>query len=200
MPSRRQEYLRPKIRMRQFLSAKQAGQVEWVYGSFLLLFLGILLWAQLQLEAYQSSARYLEDALAASNLASAIVDVEEYGSSHTILIADPMEAYQRYCIAVQSNLGLDEEWRSGNQTLISGRVIPVSYIIYNVKTDIVDVYEVNADGRMSYRQEMLGAVTAPNGIEIVSTGIYSEISYPVEGILGLTVEARKGKLVDIVRN
>ena len=33
---------------------------------------------------------------------------------------------------------------------------------------------------------------------IEETGVYSEITYPVEGFLGITVTAEKSKLVDVV--
>ena len=57
------------------------GQAGWSAGLFFLLFLAVLLRGFIQLEIYRTTSLYLEDALAASNLASAVVDVEEYGIS-----------------------------------------------------------------------------------------------------------------------
>lgn len=179
---------------------KQEGQVEWAAGLFFLLFFVIFLCAQLQINGYRATALYLEDALAASNLASAVIDLEEYGISHTIQIENPDAAFERYLDALKENLSLDENWECSNRSLISGKVVVENYIVYNVKNGVVNVYYVGADGRLQESTGMLGFVEAPNGVIIESTGIYSEISFPVEGFLGVVTETRKGKLVDVVPN
>ena len=51
------------------LQSTEKGQIGWAAGLWLLLFLGCLLCALIQLDVYRSSAQYMEDALAASNLA-----------------------------------------------------------------------------------------------------------------------------------
>lgn len=178
--------------------AREPGQIGWITALFFLLFLGILLCTCLQIFAYRASSLYLEDALAASNLASAVVNLEEYGRSHVLLVESPEEAYERFCSAVYENLHLDENWEGSNKALISGKVKVESYIIYNVKNDIVTVDQVVGDGGAHQWQGSLGTVAAPNGIVIESTSIYSELSFPVDSFFGITVNARKGKLVDIV--
>ena len=69
----KREYRLPKTENRQETEKAESGQVSWVLGLFLILFLAILLYMQLQLAMYKASARYLEDALALSNLASAVI-------------------------------------------------------------------------------------------------------------------------------
>ncbi len=177
---------------------KYPGKAEWACGLFFLLFLAILLCAQLQMSIYRSSSMYLEDALAASNLASAVIDIQEYGISHTIQIEDPWRAYLLYLEAVRGNLNLDENWECANKSLIAGKVTVDEYIIYNVKGERVLVFYVNGDGEIRQEEYSLGEVRAPDGSEIENTSIYSEITFPVEGFLGVAVEAHKGKLVDIV--
>ncbi len=176
----------------------ESGQVEWATGLFFLLFLGILLCTVLQVDIYRCSARYLEDALALSNLASAVVDVEEYGISHTLTIRDPLQAYERYQAAVKGNLDLDENWECGAVRMISGPVNIVNYTVYNVKDSAVEIYRFDENGLMTRWNETLGTAAAPNGVLIESTGVYSEITYEVEGLFGVKVRARKGKLADIV--
>lgn len=44
-----------------------------------------------------------------------------------------------------------------------------------------------------------GEVKSPDGQYIEHTGVYSEITYFVEGFMGTDMEAHKGKLVDVVR-
>ena len=72
------------------------------------------------------------------------------------------------------------------------------YIIYNVTGTKVQVWERNGDGRILEWEGTLGEVRTPGGQTIENTGVYSEITYPVEGFLGITVTAEKSKLVDVV--
>ncbi|MCM1534466.1 MAG: hypothetical protein NC126_00915 [Clostridium sp.] len=173
------------------------GQAQWAAGLFMVLFLAVLLCGELQIESYRASALYLEDALAASNLASAVIDVEEYGISGLLQIKDPIQSYELYQEALKENLGLDEEWECANKGLISGKVKVERYIVYNVQGSRVFVHTLSADGEWEESTETLGELRAPDGVLIESTGIYSEISFPVEGFPGVTVQAHKGKLVDI---
>lgn len=190
---------RTKCGQKKFnLLRRKSGSIEWVTGLFFILFLVILLCAELQLSVYCASSLYLEDALAASNLASAVIDIEEYGISHTVRIAEPVEAYGRYVKAVKENLQLNESWECTNSTLISGPVSIVKYVVYNVEKDGVKIFHVSGDGRVREEQGVPGRVVAPNGVAVEETSIYSEISFPVKGFPGITVQAHKGKLVDIV--
>ena len=78
----KREYRLPKTENRQETGKAESGQVSWVLGLFLILFLAILLYMQLQLAMYKASARYLEDALALSNLASAVIDISGSMAAH----------------------------------------------------------------------------------------------------------------------
>lgn len=181
------------------VNRKESGQTGWAAGLFLALFLGIFLCAVLQLERYRATALYLEDALAASNLASAVIDVAEYGISHTILLSDPREAYERYLLAVRGNLNLNDEWEGSAGSLVQGPVSVVNYIVYNVRDDMVTVYCFDADGVLSQWQEDLDNAKAPNNVSIVSTSVYSELRFEVIGFPGISVKAHKGVLADITR-
>ena len=139
----RREYLRQKIKTKMWDTER--GQVSWVFGLFLLLFLSILLCMQLQIALYRESAMYMEDALALSGLASAVIDVEEYGITQKVRITDPEEAYERYCHALKENLGLDDAVYAGNRKLISGQVTVQQYILYNVSGEQVEVWQKGAD-------------------------------------------------------
>lgn len=187
------------LKKKRFLPQNtESGQVGWTAGLFFLLFLGVLLCALLQMEIFRSSSRYLEDALAMSNLASALVDVEEYGISHRLLIRDPAQAYERYQEAVKGNLNLNERWECPALEMVSGPVNIVDYTVYSVSGNDVMVSHFDENGLMSQWEDSLGSATAPNGIPIQSTGVYSEITYLVKGLFGIEVEAHKGKLVDVV--
>ena len=176
----------------------ESGQIGWTAGLGLLLFFGVLLCACMQMEVFRASSQYMEDALAASNLAAAVVDVEEYGISHALLIASPEDAFVLYCTAIKGNLNLDDTWKCPNKGLISGPVCVERFIVYNVVQNTVEVSCVNADGSLDCWQGTLGQEAAPNGITVEHTGIYSEISYQIKGVFGIIVPAVKGKLVDVV--
>lgn len=177
---------------------REAGKIEWVTGLFFLLLLAVLLCTQLEISMYQTAGGYLEDALAASNLASAVIDVEEYGISHTVRIADGWQAYGRYRNAVQGNLRLNDDWENPESAVMAGKITVENYTIYNVRGDQVNVWSIREDGGVSTMQGNLGSIFAPNGKKIEHTSVYSEISFPVKGLFGVRVQAHKGKLVDIV--
>ena len=87
---------------------------------------------QFKIYAYMVAGAYVEDALAASNLASALIDVEEYGRNHNVRIGDTQNAFRIYRDALHYNLALDEEGYSAKEELLSGRVQLQEYIVYNV--------------------------------------------------------------------
>ena len=192
-----------KLKRREFplqsIRKKDSGQVEWVSGLFFLLVLATVMYTRLQIASWSSTAVYLEDALAASNLASALIDVEEYGRTHKVWISDEQRAFAIYREAVRANLGLDEQWKCMNEGLITGPVEIANYTIYNVDGQQVEVVRMGGEGEVLERRvSALGTVTAPDGSPVEYTGIYSELKFSVYGFPGMLVEARKGKLVDIV--
>lgn len=166
---------------------------------FSILFLGVFLCALLQMELYKTTSLYLEDTLAASNLASAVVDLKEYGRTHKILIEDSHVAYERYKQAVKGNLNLSDAWEGQSGGVIQGNVQIMNYTIYNVDGSNVTVYHYDENGLMTSWTEVLGSASAPNGILIESTSIYSEIAYMVKGLFGIEVQAYKGNLADIAK-
>ncbi len=184
--------------IRKKIGSRQKGQVQWVIGLFFIIFLTVLLYAQLQLMQYRITGLYLEDALAASNLASAVIDIEEYGISHEIQISDPWKAYERYCQALMGNLNLNEIWECPNKQIIAGKVTVLNYTIYNVQDQKVTIYSITPNGGVITYCEGLGQAKAPNGKVIENTSVYSEIGFPVKSFIGNQVEAQKGKLVDVV--
>lgn len=198
MHLRSKEFLRQKARKKLQYFSREYGQVQWIQGYFFLLFLAVILCSRLQVDVYRTSALYLEDALAASTLASAVIDVEEYGRTHNILVDNPYAAYERFCVAVKGNLQLDDNWECGNKGLISGAVQVANYTIYNVKDELVMVYEMES-GSIREWQGVLGSVNAPDGTLIEETSIYSELIFPVESF-GFVTQAHMGQLVDIVTN
>lgn len=178
---------------------REDGQISWGVGMFLVLFLALYLYAALQMERFRAASLYLEDALTASNLASVVVDIEEYGISHRILIPDCRAAYDRYQVAVCGNLNLNHGWRTPDGGVIEGEVRVLNYTVYNVDGDVVRISSFDESGQLRESVGLLGEVYSPHGVGIESTSVYSEITFPVECFPGVYVEAWKGKLVDVVK-
>lgn len=179
-------------------SLAEEGMIGWSLGVFMMLYLCILSVAIMSIEQFRIAGLYMEDALAASNLASAVVDLEEYGISHVLYLSEKERAYDKYVAALKGNLSLNEEWVSENRRLVSGKVTCVKYIIYNVRDNSVEILSRDSEGRWDSEYGRLGEVKAPNGVTVEHTGIYSEISFPVKSFFRVEVLAHKGKLVDIV--
>ena len=179
---------------------KQSGQISVLIPMYLMLFVLVVIAYSLQKYQYNATKIYTEDALAASNLASAVADIQEYGISHNIVIAEPDNAFELYKEAIQINMGLDTNWESANKKMISGRVDVIDYIVYNVSGNDVDVYCYGENSYHTFIADGLGSVRAPNGQKIENTSIYSKISFPVDGIFDIHTIAEKDKLVDVVGN
>ena len=176
---------------------KREGTIGIGVSLFCVMFVAVIIAYMSQMYSFQSIRIDTEDALAASNLASAVIDIEEYGISHNIIIADPEAAYGIFKDALKVNMRLDDAWNSSKDE-ISGPVEIVEYIIYNVRNEDVEIHYF---GHSQYSQVITGGkgtVTAPNGKLIESTSIYSKITFPVDAIWGIQTTAVKEQLVDIV--
>lgn len=183
---------------------KNDGKLEMLLPLFFILLIIPVIACNLQLSQIKATKATVEDALAASNLASAVIDIEEYGISNNIIIKDPTQAYEIYRDALKINLKLNDSWESDNKAYIAGQVIVESYIIYNVintedSSEIV-IYEFDNNGLINETTIPNGGAVSPNGRTIESTSIYSKIMFPVEGIWGFQKDAVKDNLVDIVKN
>lgn len=180
---------------------KKRAEIEIITGMYLLVLLVVLVAAQMQMSLFRVSASFVEDAVAASNLASAVIDIKEYGKTHTIRISSPGRAYELYREAVRENLQLDENWENSNKDMICGRVEILKYEIYNVTGKDVTIYSFGAEGeQVETVSGGLGNVRTPDGTIVTSTSVYSRIGFPVRGIFGLEIAAQKEKTVDIVSN
>lgn len=178
---------------------KSMGKVEWLTGMFMLVFLIVILAVQLQVRQYQTTSLYMEDALAASNLASAVIDIENFGRSGEMEIAAPDQAYDLYREAIRVNLRLDDNWEASNKELISGPVEVREYTIYNVSGEDVAVFTYGPEGSRQYLvQNGRGKISTPDQTLVESTTVYSRIGFPVKGLFQIQVNAVKEKSVDIV--
>lgn len=165
-------------------------------------FLMVLIVAVFQFKLYtiMTAGAYVEDALAASNLASALIDIKEYGRSHVVRIEDTQRAFQVYRDALYCNLALDEEGYSAKEELLEGKVWIREYIVYNVLEGEVQITAYDGEGNC-LRQESSqpGSVRTPDGTLVEHTAVYSRVGFRVMGLMGRGIDAEKEKSVDIVR-
>ena len=182
------------------LAYKTSGQVDIVVGMFLMVLLLVVVLFGFRTTEYVITSVYVEDALAASNLASAVIDLEEYGRTHTILVKDPQSAFLLFKEALCYNLQLDEYLNTTNREVIAGKVSILDYIIYNVSGENITIYSLDEKGLLrGMRTCKTGETMTPDGVMVESTTIYSKVSFSVKGLGEQTYEATKEKSIDIVR-
>ena len=180
------------------LNKKRRGEIATFTLVYLILFLLVIAAFALQIRQYLALKSDTEDALAASNLATAVVDIQEYGISHNLIVADPDSAYRIFQDTIRVNLNLTDTWMDSTGR-ISGPVTVEQYVVYNVRGQDVEVHSYGPGVTYaSVYHGGIGSLTAPNGRTIESTSIYSRISYHVAGYFGTDVPAVKDNLVDIV--
>ena len=180
------------------LNRKRKGEIASFTLVYLILFMLVIVAFALQIRQYLALKSDTEDVLAASNLATAVIDIQEYGISHDLIIADTDHAYQIYQDALRVNMELTDTWMDATGR-ISGPVTVEQYVVYNVRGQDVEVHSYGPG--VTYASVVTGgkgSLTAPNGKTIESTSIYSRISYQVAGYFGTDVPAVKDNLVDIV--
>nr|AIF26457.1 hypothetical protein [uncultured bacterium fosmid pJB23D10] len=182
MRYRRKEHQRQSIK----LLKKDEGKVVWVLGMFFIQLMIVIMVFEIELFKYRNLSDYIEDAIAASGLASALIDVDRFVYDRVVEISDPVKAYDTYRSALNDNIGS-----------VADEVEIVYFLLYNVDGEMVEVTTVDGTGITNRYIGNLGTTRAPNGEIIRSTGVYSEISFPVEGVFGITTRAQKGKLVEI---
>lgn len=171
-----------------------------VAGMFYLLMFMVIVLFCFRITQYMITSAYVEDALAASNLASAVIDLKEYGKSHVICIQDPEQAFILYREALCHNLQLDEYLNTTNSELLASQVSIEEYIVYNVAEEQVDIYVLDESGQIcKYETGRIGEVYTPDSVCVQSTTIYSRVAFCVNGLFEQSIFAKKEQSVDIVR-
>lgn len=179
---------------------KRKGQIGICVGMFWCMIVLVVVLFQIKLLQYQAAGTFVEDSLAASNLASAVIDVREYGRTHNILVESPENAFGRYKEALIYNLELDENLYSSNQEVLYGKVDILSYQVFNVLGDKVYRYRFEESGRLLDVEETEVASTyLPDGNKVETTSVYSKVGLYVTVPGGGTIYATKENSVDIKR-
>ena len=195
------KYGPPQQRIKKIhLHGKQRASVDVVAGMMFFLILVLTVFFCFRITQYMITAAGVEDALAASNLASAVIDLEEYGKSNRIYIADHKKAFQTFRESLICNLKLDDELYTTNKNFLLGQVYIEEYRIYNVQEEQIEIMVFNNQGDIiSSSFGKKGEVSTPDNVTVETTTIYSKITYSVEGLAGQLLVGKKEKSIDIVR-
>ncbi|MBR1650977.1 MAG: hypothetical protein IJ691_07430 [Lachnospiraceae bacterium] len=157
---------------------RSEGFADSVYGIFIMAFFLIMPVLVIRIGAYKSLSDRLEDALAASSLAASIVDLERYGTDHTIVISDFSGSYEKYKKTLNINLKMTDGY--SDLSFIDGEVCLSDFRIYNKEGgEITEIIVTDAGERIS-RKGKIGEIKDPAGRSVEETGIYSEISFPIK--------------------
>ncbi|MFI3238270.1 MAG: hypothetical protein R3Y47_09645 [Lachnospiraceae bacterium] len=178
---------------------KRSGQLEMPLCVFAIIIVLVLLFQILNTLQFRLIRTTVEDGLVFSNLAAAVIDLEEYGKSNRIIISDTSKSYEIFKVSFKENMNLDTSFRPNNTVLFEDEVKIVCFMIYNVMGNDIEVITQNEAGSYSqFYGDSLGSLTAPNGRVIESTSIYSAITFEVEVFDGVFIEASGSKLIDVV--
>ena len=176
----------------------EQGKISFFVGLYFALFFAVILYASIQIQRMRAASLYLEDALAASNLGAAMVDLREYGRSHQILVESPEKSYETFQRLLRKNLNLDENFLPMSGTVLGDKVEIRSFAVYNVEPDKLTEYYFDKHGNVYVTDFPKDMFYAPNWQIVEYTSIYSEVETRVECFPGIYVKAKKGKLVEVV--
>lgn len=178
---------------------KKKGSIEMFISSMIFIIVALVIIMQMRLKVVEVTQSFIEDGLVASNLASATIDLEEYGTSNKIINRDFEKSFNDYTVALKENLRLDNNLNPKTKTLLNSKVDIHNFTIYNVIGNDIEMIRREANGsitRQTYTNK-LGVMTAPNGAMINTTMVYSKIGFELKGYLKNTHYVYKDCSVDI---
>lgn len=179
---------------------KDKGLMEYSM-SFLLLTVTVLVILYLyQLKMVAFVRNKTEDALAAANLAAAVIDLDTYEKENLLEILDFDKAYERYCRSLKAGLYLDDAWHSSFLTAVEGPVTVEEFTVYQVDGEDISMYsrgEAFGEREKKYPGQT-GVLKTPDGQVIESTAIYSKIGFLLKGYGNQELYVYQENSVDIV--
>lgn len=181
---------------------KKKGSVEFFISLMMIFFTVLLITVGLKMRYINMTKNYIEDGLVASNLASAVIDLSEYGLTGNLVINDFEHAFDLFGKAIKDNLKLDHNYVPTNSMLINSKVDIIEYSIYNVSGSNVYLTKKSQNGTVQTQTFLNGRdqIQTPNGVKITDTMIYSKIGFEIRGYADSTQYVLKENSVDIAEN
>ena len=146
-----------------------------------------------------------QDSVALSNLASALIDADEYSRSGIIKVKDIDTSYSIYEDALRENMNLSIDMYPSNSSYITSKIDVLEFSIYNVEgLDITHIRRSESNGtylvETIFYDGQLGILQTPDGVIITNTTIYSKVGFTIRGFLNSAHYVCKEGCVDIVNN
>lgn len=181
-------------------NSKREGMIGLVISMFFLLMVLVLAIYLVYLLSIVQIGATVEDALVASELSGALIDIERFGKTGEIMIEDTDRSYAFFYESLKNNLCLDVNGNSSMEELNCGPVSILDFRVYNVSGE--EVFEIVYDGKgrkIGENTGRLGEMKTPDNKEIVSSTIYGKIGFYVKGMNSTVIYGEKEKTVDIAR-
>lgn len=178
---------------------KKKGTIEVFISSIVLLIIPMIIVMNIRLREIKLTKNFVEDGLVAANLASATIDLREYGTTHKIVNDNFTKSFDDYISSLKENLKLDNNLMPINQNLICSNITLDNFSIYNVNGNDIQVTTRSSDGSIinSTILNGFGTFKTPDGVLIKSTTIYSKILFKIKGFNNVQYNVSKEKSVDI---
>lgn len=179
---------------------KDKGIVEYTLSIMLLMIIVLLVLFVYRMRVIKITKENVEDALVSSNLACAVIDLEEFGTTNEIVIKDPQESYEIYKKALKGNMYLDDNFMPVDRKLINGKVTIHEFVVYSVNAGNVQVSRIGSDGIVSIQDYPGGAgiVQTPDGTVVNSSTVYSKIGFEIKSYRENVMYVYKQNSVDVV--
>lgn len=176
---------------------KEKGTIEVCISSVAISMVALLVILNMKLSSIKETRRFIEDGLVISNLASASINIKEYGETGN-MIAEYDRSYNDFYRALKNNLQLDDNDICKRADIISGAIRIDKFIIYNVLGNDIEILYSNKNKEIV--ENGLGSVKTPDGITVETSTFYSKIAFDVKGFKNELVPTTKENTVGIKEN
>jgi hypothetical protein len=181
---------------------KKKGSIEMFISSLILITVSMIIVMSIKLREIKITKNLVEDGLVAATLASATVDLREYGATKRIVNRDFDKSFNDFTVSLKDNLKLDDNYKPINSRIICSKVNIENFIIYNISDNDIEVTRRSSDGSIekSIIYNGVGSENTPDGVLIQTTTIYSKIAFKLKGYMNTEYDVYKEKSVDITDN
>ncbi len=181
----------PRPRIDEIPGGARPGKVGLFVPPYFVFVLAVLLLYQAQCREAALVSQRVEDALAMSNLAAAVADMEAYGRTGRLRIWDAKQCLDLYSKALEKNLESVGGLQPGSGQLLE-------FAIYQPLREGVEIFYYTRGGVWEYSKAALGEVYTPNGKRVESLTVYSKAEFALEAIFGLSLRGVKENSIDVL--
>lgn len=165
---------------------------------FFLLVMMVVFCYQIYIAEIIQAGRTIEDALAAAELAAAVVDLQELGRTGKVCFQETETVHANFMYHLKNNLQMDTEGRSKMDILSVGPITIEDFRVYEVLENEVIEHRFGKSGKeLQTNRWEKGLAVTPDGVVVMETSIYGKCRFYVRGMNDTTIMGEKEKTVDI---